>query len=33
VTGVLEPFAVNGFLDEEIVSVATVMRQVVSDRS
>lgn len=33
VTGVLEPFVVNGFLDEEIVSVATVMRQVVSDRS
>jgi SAM-dependent methyltransferase len=33
VMGVLEPFAVKGFLDEEIVSVATVMRQVVSDRS
>ncbi len=26
VTEVLGPFAVNGFLDEEIVSVATVMR-------
>jgi len=26
VTRVLEPFAVNGFLDEEIVSIATVMR-------
>jgi SAM-dependent methyltransferase len=29
---VLEPFAANGFLDEEIVSVATVIRRVVSDR-
>ena len=33
VTRVLKPFAVDGFLDEEIVSAATVMRQVVSDRS
>ena len=28
--GVLEPFATNGFLDEEIVSVATVIRRVMS---
>ena len=27
-TGVLEPFAANGFLDEEIVSLATVIRRV-----
>ncbi len=31
-TEVLKPFAADGLLDEEIVSVATVIRRVVSDR-